>query len=493
MHVPERFRFWLLAAVFAGIWGCAGDSLSGLGGYCETDGDCEKGLVCTSWNICMEPGTFCDPPCNAMTERCVQGDCQSTDHDGDGFGEDQDCDDDDPDVHPDAAERCNRIDDDCDGDTDEGCDCVTDDEQPCGAGVGECVLGTQTCLEREWGGCLDDDGEPVRMPGDVVEDCNGLDDDCDGYTDEGEACFPRPGECNEQDWCLEHPLGGNGSGSLGAVHGRAPNDVWAVGVNGVILHFDGRRWSTSAWEGPGVLQDVWSFAPDDVWAVGWEGLALHYNGTVWLSYPSGTDAYLVALAGLSSDSLWAVADRGTILHWNGQDWSLEHFEEDTTLYDAFAFASDDVWVVGSEYGPGGNGKVLNWDGAVWSPVVNLPQDVGALHSIWGRSSRDLWLADTGWGVDHDGMLIHYDGSVWETYPYDASLGAVTQIWGLAESGDVWSVHLHGGVQHWDGTTWTTITPQPTDKLLNGVWAVQAGPTMHVWIAGADRTILHHIE
>ncbi len=83
------------------------------------------------------------------------------------------------DVGP-GTEICNLLDDDCDGDTDEGnpgggAPCSTG----CGVGETQCVDGVITCVG---GG----DGMP--------EECNGFDDDCDGLTDEG---IPDMGPCDE--------------------------------------------------------------------------------------------------------------------------------------------------------------------------------------------------------------------------------------------------------------------------------------------------------
>jgi hyaluronate lyase len=130
-----------------------------------------------------------------------------SDLDGDGYGDppssacpypEFDCNDGDPGVNPGAVETCNQMDDDCDGSTDEGCDCTDGEERPCGTDVGACEPGLQTCAGGAWGDC-------AGGVGPRAEECNGIDDDCDGVlpADEadadGDGVSPCEGDCDDGD------------------------------------------------------------------------------------------------------------------------------------------------------------------------------------------------------------------------------------------------------------------------------------------------------
>ena len=117
------------------------------------------------------------------------------DDDGDGAAEDQgDCDDTSGTVHPGATEACNGLDDDCNGLTDDGLvppACLT---------RGVCEGATATCQGKAGFVC----GYPASY--EVVEtSCDGLDNDCDGLIDydvqppESTSCL-QAGVCAGAAW-----------------------------------------------------------------------------------------------------------------------------------------------------------------------------------------------------------------------------------------------------------------------------------------------------
>ncbi len=123
-------------------------------------------------------------------------------------------------------DRCgNGLDDDGDGEVDEDCYCVSRERQRCyggaaeRAGRGACGWGEQRCEAVEfgqWGAC-EGYGEPRS------EECNGVDDDCDGAVDEGCSCSAgqeRPCEGPSAGACEPGVQRCGSDGTWGACEGR---------------------------------------------------------------------------------------------------------------------------------------------------------------------------------------------------------------------------------------------------------------------------------
>ena len=126
-----------------------------------------------------------ESPYNGLDDDCDPSTADD-DLDGDGFLSADDCDDTNAELNPDANERCDGVDDDCDGEIDEAVGDVwyTDGD---GDGFGDPSTASQGC---EPGGdqvadntdC--DDADADTHP-EALETCDGEDDDCDGEADEG--------------------------------------------------------------------------------------------------------------------------------------------------------------------------------------------------------------------------------------------------------------------------------------------------------------------
>ena len=82
-----------------------------------------------------------------------------------------------------------RLDENCDGTVDEGCDCTIGQSRGCGSSLGTCLTGLQACSATgQWQACQG--GVSA-----TAERCDGLDNDCDGATDEDGVCLPPAVTC----------------------------------------------------------------------------------------------------------------------------------------------------------------------------------------------------------------------------------------------------------------------------------------------------------
>lgn len=96
---------------------------------------------------------------------------------------------------------CDKLDNNCNGVVDEGCICATGEKHVCGTDEGVCSTGFQKCEGGAWSTTCE--GE---VKGDLTEKCDGLDNNCNGSTDEG---YSIDVHCVGEGECAKSPIGGS--------------------------------------------------------------------------------------------------------------------------------------------------------------------------------------------------------------------------------------------------------------------------------------------
>ncbi len=186
-----------------------------ISGYVAEGGDCDDYALAVhpgAEEVCDEVDQDCDEAVDEGALNTYYGD-----GDDDGYGDDDtlvegcttpegasdeggDCDDENSTVYPGATEYCDEVDNDCNGETDEGVkgtyyvDGDGDGYALDGADSVEACYAPSGYADKE-GDC--DDSTGLRSPANSEDCSSGLDDDCDGLLD----C--EDGDCDGQTGCVE--------------------------------------------------------------------------------------------------------------------------------------------------------------------------------------------------------------------------------------------------------------------------------------------------
>ncbi|WP_069813756.1 hypothetical protein [Streptomyces sp. TP-A0874] len=270
--------------------------------------------------------------------------------------------------------------------------------------------------------------------------------------------------------------GDSPAGSLKSVSAVNGELAWAVGrqeQHGVIMRWDGQKWSEDT--APG-LPEVWEWSSvsaasaDDVWAYGTvvrDQVLVHYDGERWTSVPT---------AGPSDDSwpdvpIKAVPGR---LFKGGKDlytyadgtWQTFPLPPLVDIRDIDARSADDAYATGMQYPvDGGHPVVYHWDGTTWSLLAEPPVPAGTDTAKLTVDSRDsVYVAGWADGPNADPpqpSVVHWDGTGWTDVT-----GSLTELYlhaiisdnrgGLWVTGNDQAEPAYAGpvFWHYDGTEWT---------------------------------------
>ncbi len=289
--------------------------------------------------------------------------------------------------------------------------------------------------------------------------------------------------------------GGTGH-HLHGVWGSSDNDVFAVGVSGCILHYDGKKWKpmkSGTTDTPfNILEDVWGSSDSNVFAVGDRLLAdddqpcvLHYDGSSWSDMSTPTS--LCSLWGDSENDVFATSCSGMIVHYDGSTWSII-FGTPGSLHGIWGSSGNNVFAVGEGFRVGtfGDfvrfGAILHYDGSTWTDMSS--NTTVTLRGVWGSSENDVFA------VGDSGTILHYDGNEWSTVTSGIAPDLYA-VWGNSGS-DVFAVGDWGTVLRYDGSTWSRMDSGTRGSIsstypLRGVW----GSSDNDVFAVGSETILHH--
>lgn len=308
-----------------------------------------------------------------------------------------------------------------------------------------------------------------------------------------------PRVCPTPGMCWENPLPqGN---DLTAVHGRAPESVWAVGKQGTILAFDGVVWSLEPSGTTADLNAVYATEnPGEAWAVGASGTILYRSPASgsWQPIPSGTQAELRSVFAKHGSTL-AVGAEGTLCN-------LSVPRSMTPCASQVGDPANRPTLIGLWFEQSSAPWVLSDRGELWfiptsiSAPSNLPASRKAKALVgWSAPSCSEGDAVTAHAIDSDGSLYSWDAVAkqWVALPKCAVaplsghevIGAFSQgkeLYALGLSaGTLYSLHhlqpmSPGGSA---GFLWATLPAQLSPAANAGWLSAENG-----WLVGNQGSI-----
>jgi hypothetical protein len=135
--------------------------------------------------------------------------------------------------------------------------------------------------------------------------------------------------------------------------------VYAVGNNGIVMHFDGISWTEHATLNATALRAVWGSGPSNVLAVGAADPnqinAFRYNGSSWRTEDIGARTELNAIHGASSQSIIAVglggsglgSSRDAFYHFEGDGWRRSTSDSFIHFFAVWAGSPSTAYVAGT--------------------------------------------------------------------------------------------------------------------------------------------------
>jgi photosystem II stability/assembly factor-like uncharacterized protein len=270
----------------------------------------------------------------------------------------------------------------------------------------------------------------------------------------------------------------------------SPNEGWAGGSKGVVLHYTTKSGdSVPTWQRvePDLaipFHKLVMVGPTEGWGLGTRAEAgfVHYQNGQWEASPPlpGHD-----LAMVSPDEGWSVSNAGTISHYYNQEWHEvvppRNGQED--LRTIAMVNRDEGWAAGS------NNALFHYDGQQWQPVPREGRSYfGWLSDMEIVGESEIWA-----GGD---WIYHFKDAVWQRVSIEGVSGVFTTVFDISmiDTNEGWAVGLepttqNGLLYHYKDNQWQVVE-SPTTNYLNAIDMINANEG---WAVGSKSTILHYLD
>ena len=233
--------------------------------------------------------------------------------------------------------------------------------------------------------------------------------------------------CRNQQW---HALPAVSEAAVHCLWDAGDGGLYTGGQMGQIFRYHQGAW-TLAYDLflDVTILDIWGSSPDSIYAVGDEGLVLHWNGVDWQRMVSGTKSALYSIWGYDDTHILAVGDFGLVLRWNGETWAEFYAGTENFLFDIWGDALDNIFIVGL------SGTLVHFDGQRWNLTPTRARD--DLMAVDGLPGHPPFAVGT------QGNILRFDGNQWqpEASPTTAGLRAVC----VCPDGSVYAAGSQGNV------------------------------------------------
>jgi hypothetical protein len=251
---------------------------------------------------------------------------------------------------------------------------------------------------------------------------------------------------------------------------------WAVGEHGVILRYEGGKWTrdgiASLASGGRDLRALWLDANGERgWAVGDFGVMLHYKGEKWTrdkaasAITGGRPLYALRLDARGEQG-WAFAAGRLILRYEDGKWML--YEPASNEVSAAGTGVHDLASIGEVHAlwldaqgkrgwaVGDHGKILRYEGGKWTrdEVAILKNRSVRLEALWLDAN-----GERGWAVGDGGVMLRCEGGKWafdEAASNEVSAAGgndLHALWLDANGERGWAVG-RGVILRYEGGKWT---------------------------------------